>query len=87
MDARDLTSCWDFFKCKHTDCPAYGKKSDSCRCWIIASKYVDCPAAVGITDGMKHCWECPYFIAKHPEFDKITSYSLTNHHYPRYIAI
>ena len=61
-------NCWDFFKCSQEDkekCPAYLKDQGK-HCWLVATENTDIVnSGVSVYYGVKHCFECKYFIARH----------------------
>ena len=59
--------CWDFFECRKEDmekCPAYVENCGA-HCWLVAASSTDIINSGGGANGVKHCFNCDFFISRH----------------------
>ena len=64
------TKCWEFFKCKKKDCPAY--KSEDLRCWLFSGTHCRDEIQGNFAGKMEMCTECEVF-KKNKEFRRIVN--------------
>lgn len=68
--------CWEFFKCKKKECPAY--KSEDLRCWLFSETYCRDEIQEKFLEKMEMCTECEVFYKNMDDPNLKETFNLVN---------